>query len=178
MPCNERGMALVSVVIMLTVLLILSQVLVGKIWQSTRQEAEANLREQLFWAAQSGVESARYQLAENYVSSGGWQSFLTAENASFYPAEPAWSFVINGQTVEIFLRDNLDGDGDWQHDNDLKIYVLARARGRRGTEALVESLCGFSVTTQAAVSPVPGQPVAGVLSDLLEQPANTLDIMD
>jgi hypothetical protein len=32
-------------------------------------------------------------------------------------------------------------------DNDLKIFVLARAHGRRGAEVVVESLCGFDPST-------------------------------
>lgn len=178
MSCNERGMALVSVVLMLAVLLVLSQVLVEKIWQSTRQTADADLREQLFWAAQSGVESARHQLAENYVGSGGWQSFLTTDNAGVYPADPVWTTMINGQRVELYTRDNADGDSDFGRDNDLKLYVLARARGRRGGEALVESLCGFDSLALEAATSVSRQAVAGNLIDLAEQSANTHDIAD
>ena len=41
----------------------------------------------------------------------------------------------------VFLRDNPDGDHDFQADNDLKIFVLSRARDSRGRSAIVEALC-------------------------------------
>jgi hypothetical protein len=51
---------------------------------------------------------------------------------------------VNGFEVELYLRDNADGDGDVRRDNDLKVFVMARASGRRSLETMVESLCGFT----------------------------------
>jgi hypothetical protein len=147
MACNERGMALVSVILILTVLLTLAHVLTEKVWQSTRQAADAANREQLFWAAQAGIEAARQQLSASYASSAGWQNFLMSAVSRTYPTAPAWVSEVNGLAVEIYLRDNPDGDGDVRSDNDLKIFVLARAHGRRGAEVVVESLCGFDPST-------------------------------
>ncbi len=144
MLCNERGMALVSVILMLTVLLAMAHILTEKVWQSTRQTADAASREQVFWAAQAGIEAARQQLTVNYAGSGGWQGLLTAATPQSYPSTPVWVSEVNGIAVDLFLRDNPDGDGDLRVDNDLKVFVLARARGRRGAEAMVESLCGFA----------------------------------
>jgi hypothetical protein len=53
------------------------------------------------------------------------------------------STAIGRVPVEIFLRDNPDGDADPRHDNDLKLFVLARARLGDGPEVLVESLCAL-----------------------------------
>ena len=175
MTHNERGMALVSVVLMLAVLLTLAHILTEKVWQSTRQRADAANREQIFWAAQAGIESARQQLGASYASSGGWQNFLTAGTPQAYPAAPAWVTEINGLAVEIYLRDNPDGDGDARHDNDLKVFVLARARGGRGAETMVESLCGFDLPAAGGSLP---QSTTGAGVDLSGQPVSTYGITD
>jgi type II secretory pathway component PulK len=153
MACKNRGMALVSTLLLFAVLLTLAQILVQKVWQSTGNEAQAVNRDQLFWAAQAGIEEARKQLAVHYASSGGWQNFLTADIPHAYPETPVWIIIDNGLSVEIFLRDNLDGDNDVHKDNDLKIYALARARGQQGKEVMIESLCGFDLPATAAAPP-------------------------
>ncbi len=178
MVCNERGMALVSVVLMLTVLLTLAHILTEKVWQSTRQTADAANREQVFWAAQSGIEAARQQLAASYVSSGGWQSFLTASAPQAYPASPTWVNEINDLPVEIYLRDNPDGDGDVRSDNDLKIFVLARALGRNGTESMIESLCGFDQSVPAGNGLPSAQRATGAGFDLSDQPVSSYGLTD
>ncbi|MGK2905289.1 MAG: hypothetical protein ACSLFH_02955 [Desulfuromonadales bacterium] len=177
MVCNERGMALVSVVLTLTLLLILAHVLTEKVWQSTRQAADAANREQLFWAAQAGIESARQQLAANYSNSGGWQHYLITATPQVYPLTPVWVSEVNGLPVEIYLRDNPDGDGDMRNDNDLKIFVLARASGRQGTEAIIESLCGFDLSATSGW----GQPAATANApgtSLSELPVRTYGVAD
>ena len=177
MACNERGMALVSVLLMLTVLLALAHISTEKVWQSTRQSADAANRAQLFWAAQAGIESARLELAASYASSGGWQSLLISAAPHAYPAAPAWVCEISGLPVEIYLRDNPDGDGDTRIDNDLKIFVLARARGRRGTEAMVESLCGFDLAVPAdRAQPSLSAHASG--TSLAELPVSTYSVAD
>jgi hypothetical protein len=166
-------MALVSVVLMLAVLLTMAHLLAEKVWQSTRQTAAANHREQVFWAAQAGIELARQQLSSNYSGTGGWQTLLSNGVERNYPATPVWVDEISGVRVEVFLRDNPDGDGDVLRDNDLKVFVLARARGRDGQEAMVESLCGFSAPTseehnRSALS----------MHELAAQPLSTYGIAD
>ncbi len=59
MVCNERGMALINLLLILSVLLAMADLLAEKVWQSTRQTADANHRQQVFWAAQAGIEAAR-----------------------------------------------------------------------------------------------------------------------
>ena len=168
MRCDDRGMALVSVVLMLTVLLAMAQVLVEKVWQSTRQGVAADRREMLFWAAQSGLETARKRLAEGYLGTAGWQSLLTAGLAREYPTTPVWADVSNGHTVEVYLRDNVDGDDDLLHDNDLKIYILVRAHGEAGGEVLIESLCKFEAAADAGGRSRSGG-TAGSLTELLNE---------
>lgn len=176
MVCNQRGMAMISVLLLLTLLLTLAHILSEKVWQSTRQTADAANREQAFWAAQAGIESARQLLGVNYLHSAGWQSFLTANMFRTYPVTPAWTTVINGLPVEIFLRDNPDGDGDVRRDNDLKLFVLARARGRRGAVAMIESLCGFGLSSADEEQSGAGSSAMG--ADLSSLPVNAYDIAD
>lgn len=177
MACNERGMALVSVVLILSVLLIMAHVLMEKVWQSTSQSASASSREQLFWTAQAGLEEARRQLAVTYAGSGGWQSLLACNEPHAYPAAAAWVSEVNGHPVEVFLRDNPDGDGDVRHDNDLKIYVLARARSRQGAEVMVESLCGL-VLADFATQQQPVSPAVDDAGRFAELPVSTYGITE
>lgn len=177
MRCDERGMALVSVVLMLAVLLAMAQVLVEKVWQSTRQGVAADRRERLFWAAQSGLETARKSLAEGYLGTSGWQSLLTAGAAREYPTTPAWTDVCNGHRVEVYLRDNEDGDDDLQHDNDLKIYVLVRAYAEAGGEVLLESLCGFDAAAGAGGGSRSGD-TAGSFTELLNEQGNFSNVLE
>lgn len=173
MACNERGMALINVVLILSVLLAMAHLLAEKVWQSTRQTADANLRQQVFWAAQAGIEEARQLLSDGYAGSGGWRTLLAAGTARNYPSLPAWVTQVNGVEVELYLRDNPDGDGDVRRDNDLKVFVLARARGGVSVEAKVESLCGFN-------SPENGEDdhFGWLANELADQPVATYGISD
>ncbi len=174
MDCNERGMALISVLLMLTVLLAMAHVLAEKVWHTTRNTANAASREQVFWAAQAGLEAARQQLTDSYTNSDGWRSFLMTAIPQAYPAHPVWVVDVGGVEVDIYLRDNPDGDSDLQVDNDLKVYVLARARGGRGSEAMVESLCGYTSPSLAS-SERRGR---SQHVDLAEQPVAIYGIVD
>jgi type II secretory pathway pseudopilin PulG len=176
MACNQRGMALVSVVVMLAVLLTLSHILAEKIWQSTRRVGAENRQEQALWATQGGIEAARQTLATSYADSRGWRNYLSSAGPA-YPDAPAWVSTVNGFPVEIFLRDNPDGDDDLRTDNDLKIFVLARARGPGEVEAMVESLCGFEQPSATGTTET-GQATGDMLIDLSAQPVSTYDIAD
>lgn len=143
MVFSDKGVALVNVVVILTVLLTLAQVLFEKVWMSTRQVSRANSREQLQWAAQSGIETARAQLARTYASSLAWGNYLTSASGGAYPSAPAWTTQVDDISIDLFLKDNPDGDQDDQADNDLKLFVLARATNAMGQQALVEALCGM-----------------------------------
>lgn len=171
MACHERGMALVTVVVLLAALLALAHILVEKVWQSTRQTAEAADRDRTFWAAQSGIEWARHRLAEEYRGSAGWQGCLVGGRAGSYPSVPAWVVPGDGPTVEIYVRDNPDGDDDPLRDNDLKVFVLARARSPLGAETLIEALCGLAPAGSTSASAPPGG--AGEASDPALLPVST-----
>lgn len=143
MVFSEKGVALVNVVVIMTVLLMLAQVLFEKVWMSTRQMSRADSRQKLQWAAHSGIETARAQLARTYSSSLAWRNYLTSTTADSYSSAPVWTTHLDDISVDLFLKDNPDGDQDNHADNDLKVFVLARATNALGQEAFVEALCGF-----------------------------------
>lgn len=142
MACHDRGMALASVIFVLALLMVLAMVLTNKVLQASRAAAAANARELSLNAASAGIEWGRLQLAANYAGSDQWRSYLaTAPTAGRYPSVPAFTISANSLQVDLFVRDNPDGDGDWQNDNDLRIFLLARVRTPHGGEMLVEALC-------------------------------------
>ena len=67
--------------------------------------------------------------------------------------------------------------GDPRIDNDLKIFVLARARGPGGIEAMVECLCGFDQPA-ATGSIETGRGTGEILVDLTAQPVSTYEMAD
>lgn len=144
MPCRERGLALVTVLLLLALLLVMALVLSDKAINAIRDTARAGAREQGLQAAGAGIEWARRQLTMTYRSSGGWAAYLAAApGGERYPLNPAFGTEVGGVAVDIYLRDNPDGDDDPRRDNDLRLMVLARARPAVGAEIMVESLCGF-----------------------------------
>jgi len=144
MLCREGGMALVTVLLLLALLLVLAMVLGERTLRTNRDTACNGAREQALQAATAALEWGRPSLAEAYASSDGWSTYLAdAGEADHYPPTPALRVPVGGLDVELFLRDNPDGDADPHRDNDLKLYVLARARTPLGPEAVVESLCGL-----------------------------------
>lgn len=176
MLCRERGMALINVVVMLAILLALSHILCEKIWQSARQATAASAREQVFWAAQAGIEDARDRLASAYIDSALWSNFLVSETPLTYPATPAWETSLNGINIAVFLRDNEDGDGNHRRDNDLKIYILGRARGAGGAEVCIECLAGF-VPASANDPASAARDPENLIRNLAEQPVDTYDVV-
>lgn len=143
-------MALVTVLFLLALLLVLALMLSDKVIRSTRSTARAGARDQALQAAGAGVEWARHRLAATYLASSGWTAYLAgAPGGERYPETPAFTTMIGPVAVDIFLRDNPDGDGDPRRDNDLKLLVLAHARPTNGADVLVESLCGFEMPSAA-----------------------------
>jgi hypothetical protein len=142
MPGRERGLALVTVLLLLALLLVLAMVVGERTVRMTRDSACNGAREQALQAAAAAVEWARLPLAATYRDTQGWRDYLAAVgSAERYAQEPAFRLTVGGNTAELFVRDNADGDDDPRRDNDLKVYVLARVRTSLGPEALVESLC-------------------------------------
>jgi hypothetical protein len=143
-------MALITVLLMLALLLMLAMMLGDKVTRAIRSAALTGTRDQALQAAGGGIEWARHQLAVTYPTSSGWATYLAAApGGELYPETPAFTAEIGRVPVDIFLRDNPDDGGDPQHDNDLKLMVLARARPPGGPEVLIESLCGFDAASVA-----------------------------
>jgi hypothetical protein len=148
MRCREEGLALVTVLLLLAVLLVVALTYSDKLCRASRDTVQAGAGEQALQAAVAGIEWARLQLAATYRSSSGWASYLArGADGERYPETPAFTTVVGRITVDIFVRDNPDGDDDPHRDNDLRLFVLARARPATGPGVLVESLCGFEADT-------------------------------
>lgn len=144
MRCRERGMALVTMLFVLALLLAMALMFGDKVTRALRGTARTAARDQALQAAGAGIEWARHRLAATYATSAGWAAYLAAAPAGErYPETPVFSTLIDRVAVDIFMRDNPDGDDDPRHDNDLKLLILARARPAGGPDVLVESLCGL-----------------------------------
>lgn len=148
MRCRERGVALLTVIFLLALLLVVALVLSDKVLYATRRTGEAGRRDQALQAAAGGVEWALQRLAERYRQQADWDSFLAEAPAEGrYPARPTLSVTLELISVDIFIRDNADGDGDPRHDLDARLFLLARVPGAEGGEVVVESLCGVAADT-------------------------------
>ncbi|MCF6179802.1 MAG: hypothetical protein L3J63_10505 [Geopsychrobacter sp.] len=137
---NNRGIALISVLLITAVMLIISSLLAHKVIQSTRMSAQQGLKKKSHYAAATGVEEARRQLALGYHSASAWGNILSAGTARAYPLTPTFTTTVDNLAVRIFVRDNNDGDGDYTRDNDLRVYVLSEAQGPDNTRTMVEAL--------------------------------------
>ena len=142
MSCRERGLALVTVLLLLALLLVMALVLGERVIRTTRDTACNGAREQALQAATGAIEWVRQPLALSYLSTHGWSDHLAlAGVAERYPPDPVFRLPVGGYAAELYLRDNADGDDDPHRDNDLQLYNLARVRTPLGPEAVVESLC-------------------------------------
>lgn len=151
MGVNQQGMALVTVVLLLATLMLLALTLTDKVVQSSRALNQEKLRQRTYWAASAGLERARHQLTRQYLQQNSWQTLLTAAHAG-YPQEPFWTEEFAGIPVQVYLRDNFDGDEDPGQDQDLRVMLLVRAGKEGGPEVLLECLCGFDTVLPAAGS--------------------------
>ena len=177
MRCRERGLALVTVLLLLSMLLIIVLVLSDKVINATRDRLRSTARDQAVQAAASGIEWGRHQLAASYRDSSGWATFLAAApGAGRYPPAPAFQTEFGGIPVELYLRDNPDGDDDPRRDCDLKVMLLSRARPAHGTEVVVESLCGLEANA-SAYSPH-GQTETTGPAELWAAPVTTFHLQD
>ena len=167
MGSDQRGMALVSVVLLLGVLLLLAMVLTEKVIHSSQILGREGLRQASYWGANSGIEWARAELARQYLTQSGWNALLSAQ--ADHPEQALWHQELNGIPVEIFVRDNLDGDDDSLKDNDLKVLVQARTRQGSAPEVIIECLCGFD----SALTVDNHSSVGGDLSRVLHNPFAT-----
>jgi hypothetical protein len=179
MPCHERGMALATVIFVLALFMVLALVLTDKVLKATRGTIASDARTRAINAASAGIEWGRRELAANYIASGRWHDYLSLADADLrYPPGPALTASENGLQVEIYLRDNPDGDDDWQTDNDLRVFMLVRTRTPGGVEAIVETLCGFATgqTTAGYRQRLPGPVETG--PGIAPEPATQFHMAD
>ena len=127
-------MALVSVVLVLTVLLTLAHILTEKVWQSTRQTGRCRSIASRF-SGRRRPELNRHgsDWPQSYPGSGRLAELADGNHCTGLPGSAGLGHrdqrrrrskftCATTRTVTAMLR----------KDNDLKIFVLARARGRQG----------------------------------------------
>ena len=112
MRCHERGLALVTVLLLLSMLLIIVLVLSDKVINATRGRLRAAARDQALQAAASGIEWGRHQVATSYRDSNGWANFLaSAASTGRYPPAPAFQTEFGGTEqsgIDVFWRHDFD----------------------------------------------------------------------
>ncbi|BCR04645.1 hypothetical protein DESUT3_17140 [Desulfuromonas versatilis] len=138
---NQRGVAMLTVVIFSAVLLVVGSLLAYKVMTSTRTSGEQGVKTATYYSANAGIERARRVLSDSYEGATKWGNVLTLNSAGVYPTAPLLNEAVGGQTVRVYVRDNNDDPGgNYLLDNDLKVFVLAEGEGPDGTKTMVEAL--------------------------------------
>ncbi len=142
---SQRGSVLISVLVISIVLLILGSIFSYRIITSTNVSAVKMRKDKTYYLASRGIEDARRYLSNNYVSTNYWSTLLS--NDGSYNQINSLSFTRDNINVDVYVRDNEDWDNNYASDNDLKIYVLSIATGRRGAKTVIESLVFYDSST-------------------------------
>ncbi len=146
---NQRGVALLTVIIFSAVLLVVGSLLAYKVMTSTRTSGEQGVKTATYYTANAGVERARNDLMVDYPTNN-WTTYLTEATAGVYPAAAGLNEAVGGQNVTVFVRDNNDepaGLENYLQDNDLKVFVLAQGVGPNGTQTMVEALVFLDISS-------------------------------
>lgn len=163
---NQQGMALVTVILLTACIMTMASMLHFKVMRSSQSSATHGLHNKTYYAANAGVEHARKLLSDTYVSSNYWQNYLDNDPAvaNSTPADTflnvaALSFGTLGTTppvaVDLHIKDNNDGDDNYDRDNDLRVVVLAQA-GRGDTQSMIEATILFDASGASSYSQVGG----------------------
>ncbi len=143
MHLNERGIALVTVIVMAAVLMVVGSLVAYKVMNSSRGAAVEGSKTKAYYAANAGIEWARRELSLRYSNTGKWNDLLSeSPEEGRYPANPQLKPPggIDSIPVRIYIRDNID-DNDYKTDNDLWLFVLSEAEARDGSKTIVEAQC-------------------------------------
>lgn len=147
---DERGIALLTVLMMTAIMMVIVSLVGYKVLRSTRGTATEGLKTKAYYAASAGVDSARLQLSEQYITSDYWQNILDPDPANITPAadlymrsttlEPAGFTTSPPLTLQVFIKDNNDGDSDYGIDTDQLVMVNVEAVAPDGrTSSMVEA---------------------------------------
>jgi hypothetical protein len=153
---DERGIALLTVIMMTAIMMVIVSLVAYKVLRSTRGSATEGLKTKTYYAASAGIDSARLELSEEYIASDYWKNILDPDTAPGYtgaatnPAadlymrttdlEPG-NFTANPPlTVRVYIKDNNDGDGNYGIDSDQLVMVNVEAsEPNSGTTTMVEA---------------------------------------
>ena len=163
---NQHGMALITVILLTACIMTIASMLSFKVIRSSQSSATHGLHNKAYYAANAGIEHARKLLSDNYVTSGYWQNYLD-NNLAIANSSPADAFLDAGVlspgtigttppiTVNLLIKDNNDGDNNYDSDNDLRVIVLAQAV-RGDTQSMVEATILFDASGASRYSQVGG----------------------
>jgi len=153
---DERGLALVSVILMTAVIMVIVSIVTYKVIRSTSASGTVGLKSKTYYAANGGLENARVELDAQYESSSYWQDFLDPDTAPGYtgPATnpqpdlylavdnllPAGFATVPPINLQILIKDNNDGDDNYAVDTDQLVMVNVQAqRAGDDTQTMVET---------------------------------------
>lgn len=144
---DNRGIALVTVILMTAVIMVIVSLVGYKVMRSTAGSAAEGLKTKTYYAANSGLDVGRLYLSQNYVSKNYWGYILDPDTDPDYsgPAvtptadiylrvgdmEPA-NYVSNPPlTIRTYVKDNND-DGNYAIDTDQLVMVNIEATTANG----------------------------------------------
>lgn len=153
---DEKGIALVMVIMMTAVVMMIVSLVGFKVLRSTKGSAIEGLKTKTYEAANSGLENARVYLSDNYISQNNWQYVLDPDTAPGYSGsptnpqadlyqhstllEPAGFVTDPPMDIKVYVKDNNDGDDNYGIDTDQLIMVNVEATAPDGrTTTLVEA---------------------------------------
>lgn len=154
---NDRGVALVTVIMMTACIMAIVTLVAYKVLRSTTNSTSVRSKAVAYQGANAGLENARMVLNDNYKASQFWQYYLDPDSDPNYngaatdpDANPDLFLEVPGLVpanftndpnlnLSVYVRDNNDGDGTNAVDTDQMILVNVRATRSDGAVAMVES---------------------------------------
>jgi len=163
---NQHGMALITVILLTACIMTIASTLHFKVLRSTQSSTVHGLKSKTYYAANAGLEHARKLLSDTYVTSGYWQNYLD-NNLAVANSNPADAFLSSAPlslgtfgttppiTVNLHIKDNNDGDNNYDLDSDLRVVLLAQAV-RGDMTHMVEATILFDASGAAKYNQVGG----------------------
>ncbi|TYO99931.1 hypothetical protein EDC39_10191 [Geothermobacter ehrlichii] len=154
---DDRGIALVTVIMMTACIMAIVTLVAYKVLRSTTDSVAVKSKAQTYHNANAGLENARLILNDQYKSSEFWHYFLDPDSDPNYsgPATdpdqnknlflratglvPANFGNDPDLSIDVFVKDNDDGDGTNAVDTDQLILVNVRAQRTDGAVTMIES---------------------------------------
>lgn len=153
---DERGIALMTVIFMTAVMMVIVSLVGYKVLRSTKGSAAEGIKTKTYYAANAGLDNARIYLSDNYINKNYWNYILDPDAEPGYTGsatnpsedlyqhsgdlEPTGFATDPPIAVQVFVKDNNDGDGNYGVDTDQLIMVNVEAVAPDGrTTTMVEA---------------------------------------